>query len=187
VDGIDFREFDTQSLRREISMIFQDYIHYPLSARENIWIGDVHLSPEDERVRSSALLSGADELISRLPHGYDTILGNRFSGGVELSIGEWQKVALARAFLRDAQLIILDEPTSAMSARMEHEIFQTFKTLLKGRSALLISHRFSTVRMADTICVLEQGRIVERGSHHELMKKEGSYSRMYNIQAQHYS
>ena len=167
-------------------MIFQDYIHYPLTAGENIWLGDISLSPDDERVKSAAQQSGADEIVTRLPHGYETILGNRYGGGVELSIGEWQKVALARAFLRDAQLIILDEPTSAMSARMEHEVFQTFRTLLNGRSALIISHRFSTVRMADLICVLEGGRIVESGSHEELIKRGGQYAHLYEIQAQHY-
>ena len=186
MDGTDFRDFDIQAMRREITMIFQDYIHYPLTVRENIWIGDVSLSPDDERVRLAAQQAGANGIVSQLPHGYETILGNRYEGGVELSIGEWQKVALARAFLRNAQLIILDEPTSAMSARMEHEIFQTFRTLLNGRSALIISHRFSTVRMADLICVLEGGRIVESGSHEELIKLGGRYARLYEIQAQHY-
>ena len=186
MDGVDFRDFDTQALRREITMIFQDYIHYPLTARENIWIGDVSLNPDDDRIRSAARQSGADGIISHLPHGYETILGNQFDGGVELSIGEWQKVALARAFLRDAQLIILDEPTSAMSPKAEHEVFQAFQALLNGRSALLVSHRFSTVRMADLICVLEEGRIVERGSHEELIKLGGLYSHLYEIQAQHY-
>jgi ATP-binding cassette subfamily B protein len=186
VDGIDFRDFDTQALRREITMIFQDYIHYPLTVRENIWIGDVSISPDDDRICFAAQQAGADGTISNLPHGYETVLGNQFDGGVELSIGEWQKVALARAFLREAQLIILDEPTSSMSARMEHEVFHAFRTLLKGRSALIISHRFSTVRMADLICVLKEGRIVESGSHEELIQLGGQYAHLYEIQAQHY-
>lgn len=186
MDGTDFRDFDIEALRREITVIFQDYNHYLFTARENIRIGDVSLSPEDERIREAARQAGTDEFISGLPHGYETLLGNKYEGGAELSIGEWQKVALARAFLRDAQLIILDEPTSSMSARMEHEIFQSFRKLLKNRSALLISHRFSTVRMADTICVLEGGRIVESGSHEQLMKLGGQYAHMFNIQAQQY-
>lgn len=186
MDSIDFRDFDLPALRREITMIFQDYIHYPLTARENIWIGDVSVSPDDDRIRRAAQQSGADGVISRLPKGYETVLGNRYEGGMELSIGEWQKVALARAFLRDAQLIILDEPTSSMSARMEHEVFQTFRTLLNGRSALIISHRFSTVRMADLIYVLEEGRIVESGNHEELIQLGGLYAHLYEIQAQHY-
>ena len=186
MDGTDFRDFDIEALRREITIIFQDYIHYPLTAQENIWIGDVSLSPDDDRIRNVARQAAIDGKIINLPHGYETILGNRFNGGVELSIGEWQKVALARAFLRDAQLIILDEPTSAMSSRVEQEIFQSFRTLLEGRSALLISHRFSTVRMADLICVLDEGRIVERGSHEELIKLGGLYAHLYEIQAQHY-
>jgi ATP-binding cassette subfamily B protein len=186
MDGRDFRDFDIHDLRREITMIFQDYIHYPLTARENIWIGDVNLSVDDDRIRSAAKQAGADGIISRLPQGYETILGTRYDGSVELSIGEWQKVALARAFLRDSQLIILDEPTSAMSARVEHEVFQAFRTLLNGRSALIISHRFSTVRMADLICVLDEGRIVESGSHEELIKLGGQYAHLYEIQAQYY-
>jgi ATP-binding cassette subfamily B protein len=186
MDGVDFRDFNIEALRREITMIFQDYIHYQLTARENIWIGDVRMNHDDDRIRSAAQQSGADEIISRLPHGYETVLGNQFDGGVELSIGEWQKIALARAFLRDAQLIILDEPTSAISARVEHDIFQAFRTLLNGRSALLISHRFSTVRMADLIYVLDEGRIVESGSHEELIHLGGQYAHLYEIQAQHY-
>jgi len=186
MDGRDFRDFDIQALRREITMIFQDYIHYPLTARENIWLGDVSLSPDDDRIHAAAQQSGADGIISRLPHGYETILGNQYDGGVELSIGEWQKVALARAFLRNAQLIILDEPTSAISARVEHEVFKSFRSLLNGRAALIISHRFSTVRMADLICVLEEGRIVESGSHEELIQLGGYYAHLYEIQAQHY-
>lgn len=186
MDGTDFRDFSIQALRREITVIFQDYMHYPLTARENIWIGDVDMSPDDGRVGNAAQQSGADKIISRLPHGYETFLGNRYEGGTELSFGEWQKVALARAFLRDAQLIILDEPTSSLSARAEQDVFQAFRTLLKGRSALLISHRFSTVRMADFICVIENGRIVERGSHEELVKLGGQYASLYEIQAKHY-
>jgi ATP-binding cassette, subfamily B, bacterial len=186
IDGIDYRSFDTNALRREITMIFQDYIQYPLSARENIWIGDILVDPKDARITNAARQAGADQAISRLSEGYETMLGRRYKKGEEISIGEWQKIALSRAFLRDAQLIILDEPTSSMSARAEYEIFQSFKELLNGRSALLISHRFSTVRMADLICVMEEGRIVEQGSHEELIRQNNRYARMYEMQAQHY-
>ena len=186
MDGTDFRDFDVQTLRREITVIFQDYLHYPLTARENIWIGDIQTNPDDERVHIAAGQSGADKVISHLPYGYETLLSNRFDKGVELSIGEWQKVALARAFMRDAHLLILDEPTSALSAQAEHDVFESFKKLLRGRSALLISHRFSSVRMADLICVLEKGKIIESGSHDELIRQGGQYARMYEIQAQHY-
>ena len=186
LDGVDFRVMDAQALRREITMIFQDYIQYPLSARENIWVGDVSLDLSDPRIERAARQAGADGAVGRLSRGYDTILGRRFEQGEEISLGTWQKVALSRAFLRDAQLIILDEPTSAMSARAEHELFQSFRELLQGRSALLISHRFSTVRMADLICVLEEGRIVERGRHDELVRTDSRYARMYDLQARYY-
>ena len=186
MDGIDYRAFDARELRREITMIFQDYIQYPLTARENIWIGDVSVDPTDQKIVQAARQSGAEKVINRLSNGYDTILGKRFKEGEEISIGEWQKIALSRAFLRDAQLIILDEPTSALSVRSEYEVFQSFKELLNGRSALLISHRFSTVRMADLICVMEQGCIVEQGSHEELMRTGGRYANLYNMQAQYY-
>lgn len=186
LDGTDFRDFDIKDLRREIAVIFQDYNHYPLTVRENIWVGNTTLSPDDERVREAAQFSAANAFISNLPEGYDTLLGKHFGGGVEISVGEWQKVALARAFLRDAQMIILDEPTSALSPQSEYEVFQSFRKLIKGHSALLISHRFSTVRMADMIYVLDKGRIVERGSHEELMKQGGYYARMFDIQAQQY-
>ena len=186
LDGIDYRSFDAQELRREITMIFQDYIQYPLSVRENIWIGDVLVDPTDKKIVQAARQSGAEGVINRLSKGYETLLGKRFKEGEEISIGEWQKIALSRAFLRDAQLIILDEPTSALSVRAEYEVFQSFKELLNGRSALLISHRFSTVRMADLICVMEQGRIVEQGNHEELMHLGGRYANLYNMQAQYY-
>jgi ATP-binding cassette, subfamily B, bacterial len=186
IDGNDYRSIDARQLRREITVIFQDYIQYPLSARENIWIGDVALDPTDKRIELAARQAGAEGVIGRLSSGYETILGKRFEKGEEISIGEWQKIALSRAFLRDAQLIILDEPTSAMSVRAEYEIFQSFKELLNGRAAVLISHRFSTVRIADLICVMEEGRIVERGSHEELINAGGRYAQLYNMQAQYY-
>ena len=186
VDGTDYRLIDLHQLRNEITMIFQDFIQYPFTARENVWIGDITLDPNNYRVEDALRQAGAEELINRLPKRFDTVLGKRFKEGEEISIGEWQKVALARAFLRDAQLIILDEPTSSMSARAEYELFKTFQQLLNGRAALLISHRFSTVRMADKICVLEHGQIVEEGSHEKLINKGGHYARMYEMQAKSY-
>lgn len=186
VDGIDLRQFETKALRHEIAIIFQDYAHYHLTARENIWLGNTDLPPDHERVSAAARRSGADEVINALPHGYDTILGKRFAEGEELSIGEWQKVALARTFMRDAQIIVLDEPTSSMDAKAEYEVFQSFRQLVSGRTAILISHRFSTVRMADRIYVLKQGSVIEGGTHEELVRVGGTYARLFEMQAQHY-
>ena len=186
IDGVDLRQFETKALRREIAIIFQDYVHYHLTARENIWLGNTVLPPGHERVIAAARRSGADDVIRALPHGYDTILGKRFEDGEELSIGEWQKVALARAFVHDAQIIVLDEPTSSMDAKAEFEVFQSFRQLVSGRTAILISHRFSTVRMADRIYVLKQGSIIEGGTHEELINRQGVYADLFERQARSY-
>ena len=186
VDGVDLRQFATKALRKEIAIIFQDYAHYHLTARENIWFGDITLVSDHERVIAAAQRSGADEVISALPHGYETILGKWFEDGEELSIGEWQKVALARAFMRDAQIVVLDEPTSSMDAKAEYEVFQNFRKLVSGRTAILISHRFSTVRMADRIYVLKHGSIIEGGTHEELIDLNGVYAELFEKQAQSY-
>jgi ATP-binding cassette subfamily B protein len=186
LDGVDLRQFETKALRHEISVIFQDYAHYHMTARENIWFGNIDLLPEHKSIESAARHAGADDLITSLPKGYETVLGKWFEDGEELSIGEWQKVALARAFLRDAQIIVLDEPTSAMDAKSEYEVFKRFRQLLEGRAAILISHRFSTVRMADRIFVFEDGRIVESGSHEQLIQLSGNYAHLFEKQAQHY-
>ena len=186
LDGIDLRQFETAALRREISVIFQDYAQYHLTARENIWFGNLNLPPDQKRIMAAARHSGANDVIDSLPNGYETVLGTRFEDGAELSIGEWQKVALARAFLRDAQVIVLDEPTSAMDAKAEYEMFNKFREMSAGKTTILISHRFSTVRMADSIYVLNNGKIVESGSHEELIGLRGKYATMFEMQAEAY-
>jgi ATP-binding cassette subfamily B protein len=186
LDGIDLRRFETAALRRQISVMFQDYAHYQLTARENIWLGNVELSPDQEEIAAAARCSGAHDVIAGLPHGYETTLGKWFENGAELSIGEWQRIALARAFLRDAQIIILDEPSSALDAKAEYELFQKFHELAKGRTAILISHRLSTVRMADRIYFLTDGKLTESGCHEELVKRNRMYAQLFEMQAQNY-
>lgn len=186
VDGVDLREFSTAALRRQMSVIFQDYVHYHLSARDNVWLGNTDLVADDERIVAAARNSGADEVMARLPQGYATILGKWFERGEELSVGEWQKVALARAFLREAQILVLDEPTSALDAQAEAEVFGKFRQLAAGRTAILISHRFSTVRQADCIYVMEKGQIIESGDHDALMRRGGRYAEMFELQARNY-
>jgi ATP-binding cassette subfamily B protein len=186
IDDIDIREFSLTSLRRRISVIFQDYVHYHLTIRENIWFGNVELSPKDGRIEEAARSAGAADLITRFPKGYETILGKWFEDGEELSIGEWQKIALARAFMGESRIIVLDEPTSNLDVKTEYAVFERFKRLLDGRSAILISHRFSTVRMADRILLLENGRIKENGSHEELIRFGGKYAEMFEKQARYY-
>ncbi|MEK8017862.1 MAG: ABC transporter ATP-binding protein [Candidatus Parabeggiatoa sp.] len=186
LDGIDIREFKTTAYRRQISVVFQDYVQYQLTARQNIWLGNIDHPPEHEQIITAAQHSGADSVIRSLPQGYETILGKLFEEGEELSIGQWQKIAIARAFLREAQILILDEPTSALDAKAESEIFKRYHQLTKDRTAILISHRLSTVRMVDTIYVLENGRIVEHGHHDDLIRRGGSYAQLFEKQARHY-
>ena len=161
VDGVDLRDFETTALRREIAVVFQDWAAYHVSARDNIWFGDPRPECDDERIRQAARDVGADEVIARLGNGYETVLGKWFEHGEELSMGEWQKIALARAFVRDTQIVVLDEPTSFLDVQAEHEVFKRFRQLAAGRSTILISHRLSTVRMADRIYVL-RGRTDRR-------------------------
>ncbi len=184
LDGVDLREYNIEDLQSQIGVIFQDFMRYEMTARQNIAVG--RIGREDEAVEQAARKSLADQVIARLPGGYDQLLGRRFEGGVDLSGGEWQKMALARAYLRDAQVLILDEPTASLDARSEYEVFRHFAELQQGKTALLISHRFSTVRMADRILVLEEGRIAEQGSHSQLMALGGRYAGMFELQAASY-
>lgn len=186
LDGIDLRNLRKSDLRKEISVVFQDYTHYNLTARENIWFGSVDAPIDTENILRAAECSGADRVITRLDNGYDTILGKWFEDGTELSIGEWQKIALARSFLRDSQLIVLDEPTSSLDPKAEDEVFKKFRQLAAGRTAIIISHRLSTVRTADCIYFLKGGRIVESGNHDALMALDGEYAQLFKIQSQHY-
>ena len=186
IDGIDLSQFKIAELRREISVIFQDYAKYHFTAQENIWLGNIDLPPQRESIIAAARRSGADDLITSLPQGYDTILGKLFDRGEELSIGQWQKVALARAFLRNSQVIVLDEPTSAMDPKAEYEVFEKFRQLIKNQAAILISHRLSTVKMADRIYVMTNGSIVESGTHDELIQLGATYAHLFETQAQQY-
>jgi ATP-binding cassette subfamily B protein len=186
LDGVDLREYDLEDLYREIGVIFQDFMRYEMTARENVAIGRIDQVDNLPLLKSAAAQSMANEVIERLPRDYDQMLGRRFENGVDLSGGEWQKVALARAYLRDAQVLILDEPTAALDARSEFEVFQRFAELTAGKSALFISHRFSTVRMADRIIVLHKGRITEDGNHDALLNLGGLYAGMFEMQAASY-
>jgi ATP-binding cassette subfamily B protein len=186
LDGIDLREYDLDDLYREIGVIFQDFMRYEMTARENIAVGRIDAAGDEQQLETAAEKSMAADVIRRLPGTYNQMLGRRFDGGVDLSGGEWQKVALARAYLRDAQVLILDEPTAALDARAEYEVFRRFAELTAGKMALFISHRFSTVRMADRIIVLDDGKVVEDGSHEQLCRLGGRYSEMFELQAASY-
>jgi ATP-binding cassette, subfamily B, bacterial len=186
LDGVDIRDYDLESLWREIGVIFQDFMRYEMSASDNIAMGRIEERNNPSRIRSAALKSLADEVVTKLPDRYEQLLGCRFEGGVDLSGGEWQRIALGRAYLRDAQLLVLDEPTAALDARSEHEVFKRFVDLTANKMSLLISHRFSTVRMADRILVLGNGTISEQGVHEQLIKTGGSYAQMFELQASSY-
>ena len=186
LDGVDLREYDLAELRLNVGIIFQDYLRYQMTFAQNIAVGNISQQHNRPLIEASAKQSLADAVAAKLPGAYDQQLGKRFAQGVELSGGEWQKVALARAYMRDAQLLILDEPTSALDARAEYSVFERFAELTKGKSAVLISHRFSTVRMADRILVLEKGELIEIGTHHELIEKGGHYAGLFNLQAMGY-
>ncbi len=186
LDGIDLREYDPQAWRGEIGILFQDYLRYNLSAQENIWLGDVTLAPDHRRIKTVAQQTGADRVIATLPAGYATVLGKWFEDGEELSLGEWQKLALSRACLRHQHLLLLDEPTSSLDARAESEFFQRLRELAAGRATILISHRLATARLADRIYVLSGGRVVASGSHAELLAQAGDYAELFETQARPY-
>jgi ATP-binding cassette subfamily B protein len=186
LDGVDLREYDQEDLWREIGVIFQDFMRYDMTATENIAMGRIEERNNIFRIRSAAHKSLAEDVIRKLPKGFEQQLGCRFDGGTDLSGGEWQKLALARAYLREAQVLILDEPTASLDAKSEHQVFQRFAELTRGKMAMLISHRFSTVRMADRIFVLQDGRIAEEGPHDQLMQNGGRYAEMFELQAASY-
>jgi ATP-binding cassette subfamily B protein len=186
LDGVDLREYDLEDLHRVMGVIFQDFMRYEMTARENIAVGRIEEIDNLPLLQHAAEKSMADEVIAKLSSRYDQMLGRRFDGGVDLSGGEWQKVALARAYLREAQLLVLDEPTAALDARSEFQVFQRFAELTAGKMALFISHRFSTVRMADRIVVIEGGRVAEDGDHEQLTHLGGRYAEMFELQAGSY-
>jgi ATP-binding cassette subfamily B protein len=186
LDGVDLREYSLEDLYTQIGVIFQDFMRYEMTARANIAVGQIQELNQIQLLQEAARKSLADQVVARLPLQYEQMLGRRFEGGVDLSGGEWQKIALARAYLRDAQLLILDEPTASLDARSEFEVFRRFAELTTDKMALFISHRFSTVRMADRIVVLEAGDIVEEGTHDELTRMGGRYAEMFELQAASY-
>jgi ATP-binding cassette subfamily B protein len=205
IDGVELREYDVESVRRAVSVIFQDFVRYDMNLDENIGVGQIdkvedylnraeqaradggeHQTSSHPAIIDAAEKSQAASLLARFSRGYRQMLGRRFAHGIELSGGEWQKIALARAYIRDARVIVLDEPTAALDARAEHEVFSRFASLVAGQIAILISHRFSTVRMADRIVVLRHGSIVEEGSHQQLIAREGLYAELFAMQAEGY-
>jgi ATP-binding cassette subfamily B protein len=186
LDGHDLRDYDLDALRSRVGVVFQDFVRFHFTAAENIATGRIDLADDDLRIREAAERSLADAIIAKLPLGFQQPLGKRFVGGVDLSGGEWQKIAIARAYMRDADVLVLDEPTSALDARSEYEVFQRFHDLSAGKTTLLISHRFSTVRMADRIIVLKNGKIIESGTHTSLLAQAGLYAEMFELQAAGY-
>lgn len=186
IDGIDIKEFSIESLRENIGVIFQDFIKYPLTVRENIGIGDIEKIQNVNEIEDAAKVSSADDFIQKLPFNYDSMLQKEWDDGYELSVGQWQKIAISRAIIRNASILILDEPSSALDPKSEYEMFEKMKKLMIGKMSIMITHRFSNVRIVDKIFVMKEGRIVEFGTHETLMKEEGEYFNLYNIQAEYY-
>jgi ATP-binding cassette subfamily B protein len=186
LDGHDLREYDVAELRANTGVIFQDFVRYHMTAAENIAVGRIEARDDRARIEQAARASLADDVIARLPNGYDQVIGKIFRGGIDLSGGEWQKIAIARAYMRDAQVLILDEPTAALDARSEFEVFERFKELSRGKTCVLISHRFSSVRMADRIIVLADGTVEAQGTHEELLHQRGRYAELFELQAAGY-
>jgi ATP-binding cassette subfamily B protein len=182
-DDTEIRNIDPEEYRKQFSVVFQDFMLYNLSAGENIRLGNIHETNPDNKIKASALVTGIHELINGLPGSYETVIGNLFDDSRELSWGEWQKIALARALFRDAPVLILDEPSSSLDAETEHDIFSRFREIVKGRTSILISHRFTNVNIADRIIVLDKGSVAESGTHDELMKRGGLYFRMFTMQS----
>ncbi len=186
LDGVDLKEYAIDDLRLNLGIIFQDYLRYQMTLSQNIAVGNISEIGNKALIQKAAEESLADALAEKLPNGYEQWLGRRFNDGVELSGGEWQKVALARAYMKDAQVLILDEPTAALDARAEYEVFQRFAQMTIGKSAVLISHRFSTARSADRILVLDKGTVLEAGTHEELILKNSRYAELFRLQAKGY-
>jgi len=186
VGGVDIREVDPADLRRRVGVLFQDFAHYELSARDNVALGRTEREPTDDAVLAALRTARADELVTAMPDGLDSIVGRLFEGGHDLSGGEWQRLALARLLFRDADIWVLDEPTASLDAEVEASVFADLRALLHDRIGIVISHRFSTVRSADRIAVLEDGRVIELGTHDELVGAGGTYARLFELQAAGY-